>query len=475
MDPAPLHRAVAHATDYLETLPERPVGPRAGVDELRAVLGGALPDRGVPAAQVVDELAAGADAGLVATPGPRFFGWVIGGSLPAALAADWLVAAWDQHASFDLGSPAAAAIERTAAGWALDLLGLPAGASVGLVTGAQMASAVALAAARGAVLRRVGWDVEADGLIGAPPVEVFVGEQVHASLLAALRLLGFGAERAVRIPVDAEGRMVPEALAAAVAAGGSGPAIVCAQAGEVNTGASDPLDAVADIARERGAWLHVDGAFGLWAAASPAPRHLVHGCARADSWAVDAHKWLNVPYDCALAIVADPEAHVAAMRLAAAYLPGASEPNAADLVPEASRRARGVPVYAALRSLGREGVAELVDRCCDLATQMAEKLAASGRLRVLNEVSLNQVLAVPEGVADEELADRRPGDRGPHPGRGDVLAGADRLPRHAGVARVDLELVDDARGRRRSAAAIVAATEAETGTRPKAPTGIEPV
>ena len=411
----------------------------------------------------------------MATAGPRFFGWVIGGSLPAALAADWLVAAWDQHASFDLGSPAAAAIERTAAGWALDLLGLPPGATVGFVTGAQMASAVALAAARGAVLGRVGWDVEADGLIGAPGVEVFVGEQVHASVLAALRLLGFGAERAVRIAADDEGRMRPDALAAAVAAGGSGPAIVCAQAGEVNTGASDPLDAVADIAEQRGAWLHVDGAFGLWAAASPRRAHLVHGCARADSWAVDAHKWLNVPYDCALAIVADPEAHVAAMRLAAAYLPGTTDPNPCDLVPEASRRARGVPVYAALRSLGRQGVADLVDRCCDLATQMAEALAASGRLRVLNEVSLNQVLAVPEGVADADLATVVPAIAGRIQAEGTCWLGP-TVYRGTPALRVSISNwsttpADVAR----SAAAIVAATEAETGTRPKAPTGIEPV
>ncbi len=302
-----------------------------------------LPDRGVPAAQVVDELAAGADAGLVATPGPRFFGWVIGGSLPAALAADWLVAAWDQHASFDLRSPAAAAIERHAAGWALDLLGLPADASVGFVTGAQMASAVALAAARNAVLARVGWDVEADGLIGAPPVEVFVGEQVHASLLAALRLLGFGAGRAVR---DRGRRRGPHAARGA----GRG-----ARGGRERPGDRLRAGGGGQHRRERPTRRdrrHRRGSAApgcTWTAPSGcgprrarAARICVHGHARADSWAVDAHKWLNVPYDCALAIVADPEAHVAAMRLAAAYLPGATRaerrrPRARGLAP----RARG--------------------------------------------------------------------------------------------------------------------------------------
>ncbi|HEY2636858.1 MAG TPA: pyridoxal-dependent decarboxylase, partial [Solirubrobacteraceae bacterium] len=404
VDESVLRRAADHAVAHLASLPDRPVGARTDVAALRAALDRELPDHGVAPEQVIDDLVADAGPGLNATPGPRFFGFVIGGAQPAALAADWLVGAWDQNAALYVASPAAAVIEEVAAGWALDVLGLPPTASVGFVTGGQMANATCLAAARHAVLARAGWDVEAHGLAGAPPLDVYVGEQAHVTVFAALRLLGLGAGRAVRIAADDQGRMLPEALAAALAAG-NGLAIVCAQAGEINTGAFDPLEPIVDAVAAHGAWLHVDGAFGLWAAASPRRAALVRGLERADSWVADAHKWLNVPYDSSLAIVADPAAHVAAMNAAAAYLPASAGgvPDPSSLVPELSRRARGVPVYAALRALGRAGLAELVDRCCDLAAEMAEALAASGRFRIINDVVLNQALAVPEGIAGEDL------------------------------------------------------------------------
>jgi glutamate/tyrosine decarboxylase-like PLP-dependent enzyme len=341
---------------------------------------------------VIDELARGADPGLAAIPGPRYFGFVMGGSLPVALAADWLTSAWDQNACLEVMSPAAAEVEEACERWVVDLLGLPAGASAGFVTGAQGANTTCLAAARHAVLRDAGWDVAAGGLAGAPSVDVLVGDQAHATLDSALQLLGFGAATARRIPADGEGRMDANALAGALHEG-DGPTIVCAQAGEVNTGAVDPLEAIADACAERGAWLHVDGAFGLWAGASPRLRHLIRGVEGAQSWATDAHKWLNVPYDCGIAIVADRDVHRAAMSLSGAYLPvAAAGRDGTAYVPEASRRARAFAVYAALRSLGRRGVAELVERCCGLARQMAEALDAAPGMRVLNDVVLNQVL-----------------------------------------------------------------------------------
>ena len=320
MDEALLHRTADLAARYLRTLPDRHVGVRAGVDELRAALGGPLPDHGEPSADVVERLATDADPGLVASSGPRFFGFVVGGTLPAALAADWLVSAWDQNAGMYVLSPATAVLEEVAAAWVLDLLALPGDASVGFVTGATMANLTGLAAARHAVLERVGWDVETDGLHGAPPVRVFVGEQVHVSALIALRLLGFGTGRALVVPSDDQGRMRADELERALAAG-DGPAIVCAQAGDVNSGAVDPLPAIADACAAHGAWLHVDGAFGLWAAASDRLRDRVRGVERADSWVTDGHKWLNVPYDCGIVVVRDPRPHRAAMSTAAAYLP----------------------------------------------------------------------------------------------------------------------------------------------------------
>jgi glutamate/tyrosine decarboxylase-like PLP-dependent enzyme len=384
-----LNRAAALAAVWLDGLAARPVGPSGDADALRSP----LPEDGEDPVAVIEEMAAAAESGLVASAGPRYFGFVTGGALPAAVAADWLTSAWDQNAALHVMSPAAAAAEETVAGWVRDLLGLPAGAGVGVVTGAQMANATALAAARHAVLARAGWDVEEHGLTGAPRVRVIASEESHATVFRALRLLGLGAGAGVRVATDEQGRMRADALEAALAEG-DGPTIVCAQAGNVNTGAFDPLGDVVEASRAHGAWCHVDGAFGLWAAAAPARAHLTAGAAGADSWAVDAHKWLNVPYDAAFAIVADPAALGAAMSLTAAYLTaaGTHQRNGADWAPEASRRARAFPLYAALRQLGRRGVAELVECDCRLAARIAQRVAAEPGIAVLNDVVLNQAL-----------------------------------------------------------------------------------
>ncbi|HEV2375214.1 MAG TPA: pyridoxal-dependent decarboxylase [Streptosporangiaceae bacterium] len=371
---------------------ERPVGVPAEAGVLWSRLGLALPEAGEDPATVVEDLAAALEPGLVAIPGPRYFGFVNGGALPAALAADWLVSAFDQNAAMSVMSPAAAAAEQVTAGWLLDLLGLPADAAVGFVTGAQMANFSCLAAARHALLAAVGWDVEADGLQSSPPLTVLVGEFAHTTVLQALRMLGLGAVRARRVPADSHGRMLPGELRRALDET-SGPALVCAQAGEVNTGVVDPLAGLAEVvAGHRPAWLHVDGAFGLWAAASPALRPLVDGVGLADSWAVDAHKWLNVPYDCGMAVVRDPSAMAAALTVTAPYLQGDGAWDPFSFTPEASRRARALPVYAALRSLGRQGVADLVERCCNLAKLAAAGLSRIPGVEVLNDVVLNQVL-----------------------------------------------------------------------------------
>jgi glutamate/tyrosine decarboxylase-like PLP-dependent enzyme len=391
-----LRRTADLALEFLAGLPERPVSPPTDFAALRGTLGGAMPERGEDPLATVERLVQTADPGLVATAGPRYFGFVTGGSLPAALAADWLASAWDQPASFYVSSPAASVVEEIAADWLIELLGLRSPGrkiSAGFTTGCTMANFTALAAARHAVLRRAGWDVEAKGLFGAPAIHVVVGAAAHASIFAALQMLGLGRDRVTRVGVDEQGRMRPDALGS-VLASRDGPTIVCAQAGEVNTGAVDPLDAIAELSRAQGAWLHIDGAFGLWAAASPELRHLLRGVELADSWATDAHKWLNVPYDSGLVCVADAQAHHAAMTVSADYfIPGAgAQRDPFEWVPEASRRARGFAVYAALRSLGREGVRELVERCCALARRMAERLDADPRVERLNDVVLNQVL-----------------------------------------------------------------------------------
>jgi glutamate/tyrosine decarboxylase-like PLP-dependent enzyme len=372
--------------------------------ELRAVLGGPLPEGGEDSRQVIAELADRADAGLLPSGSGRFFGWVFGGALPAALAADWLTSAWDQNAFIAGSSPAAAAVEAVAAGWLTDVLGLPLDSSVGFVTGTQMAHVTALAAARGELLRRSGWDVERSGLAGAPRIRILAGAERHSTVDRAVRLVGLGTDSIVAVEADGQGRMSPTALRTALR-DGSGPTVVCAQLGNVNTGALDPIGEICDIAADAGAWVHVDGAFGMWAAASPAMRPLVAGVDRADSWATDAHKWLNVPYDSGLVFCANPEAHRAAMSMQASYFAQAAgdERDPFDYNPEASRRARGLPIYAALRSLGRSGLAELIDRGCALARRFATGLAADPRVEVLNEVVLNQVLVrflAPDGDHD---------------------------------------------------------------------------
>lgn len=318
---------------------------------------------------------------------------MIGGALPVAVAADWLTSAWDQNAGAYVASPALSVAEEAAAGWVRDLLGLPPGCGVGFVTGCQMAHFTCLAAARHSVLREVGWDVEAHGLRDGPAVRVIASEQAHVTVVVACRMLGLGAERVRQVSTDAQGRMLPAELETALAEQ-EGPTIVCAQAGEINTGAFDPIAEILELCRARGAWCHVDGAFGLWAAVSPTRRHLAEGFGRADSWATDGHKWLNVPYDCGIAAVADSSAHRAAMTSTSAYVPdhGTDLPWGVDWTPEFSRRARGVPVYAALRSLGRSGLAKLIDGSCDQAERMANRLADADGVEILNDVVLNQVL-----------------------------------------------------------------------------------
>jgi glutamate/tyrosine decarboxylase-like PLP-dependent enzyme len=389
-----LAAAAEHAADFLETLPDGRVGAdELDVDALRGRLGMPLPDGPTEPQIVLDELVAAATPGLVRSQSPRYFGYVIGGSLPAALAADMVVAGWDQNAGGYSVSPASSVVEEVAGGWLVELLGLPAHVSFGLTTGCQQAHVTCLASARNAVLARVGWDAEAGGLQGAPRVRLLVSEERHVTIDRAARILGFGTAALVPVAVDAAGRIDPAALRGELAAG-DGPTIVCAQAGDVNTGGFDPLADIVDAAHDTGAWVHVDGAFGLWAAASPRRRHLLEGYAGADSWATDGHKWLNVPHDCGLAFVAHPEAHKASMVVSAAYLRGSreGERDPSRWVPDFSRRARGFAVYAALRSLGRAGVEELVERTCACARRFAEVLSADPRVEVLNDVVLNQVL-----------------------------------------------------------------------------------
>jgi len=388
-----LKRTTDLALEFLESLPHRRVGPTVPIEELRAALDGPLPEHGEDPLATVERLARAADPGLVGMAGPRYFGFVIGGHVPAALAADWLTSTWDQNATLYVSAPSNSVAEEAAAGWLLEILRLPRTASVGFTTGCMMANFTALAAARHAVLARRGWDVETRGLFGAPEIDVVIGEEAHATIHAALQMLGLGRERVKRVPTDGQGRMEAAALRD-VLQDCHGPLIVCAQAGNVNTGAFDPLDEIATAVREHAGWLHVDGAFGLWASASPALAHLARGAERADSWATDGHKWLNVPYDSGIVIVNDPESHRAAMTIAAPYLvqTAGRERDPFDYVPEFSRRARGFTVWAALRSLGRSGITDLVDRCCALARRFADILRREPGVEILNDVVLNQVL-----------------------------------------------------------------------------------
>ena len=403
-----LGRTSELANQFLDGLGDRPVSRTVDFDKLLAEMEeNGFPFDGGDSIQIVEQLSELAARAIVATAGPRYFGFVVGGSLPVAMAADWLTAAWDQNAAFYAHSPLAAAAEQIAGNWLIELFGLSKGASVGFVTGGTMANFTALAAARHALFRELGWDVEQQGLFGAPSITVVTSDESHVSIFASLQMLGLGSGQVVRVPTDDQGRMRSDQLQS-ILAGIQTPVLVCAQAGNVNTGSFDPIPEIAACLRERSSWLHVDGAFGLWAAASPAHRSFARGIELADSVSVDCHKWLNVPYDSGLVIVRDAAAHQAAMTLNAAYYVTArrAERDNCNWVPEASRRARGFTVYAALRFLGRKGIAELVDRCCELAQRMANRLSKAPAVTILNDVVLNQVLvrfSDPSGNDDDEF------------------------------------------------------------------------
>jgi glutamate/tyrosine decarboxylase-like PLP-dependent enzyme len=393
-----LRQTADHAADFYEALDERRVSVTAGVRELREVLGRPLPDGPMDASQVIAELVRDAEAGLLGSAGGRFFGWVIGGSVPAALAADWLTSAWDQNAALYACAPAEAVAEEICGVWLKDLLGLPAHASFALVTGTQMGHATALAAARNKLLAERGWDVERRGLAGAPPIRIITAGHQHASVDRAVRLLGLGTDAIVNAGADPQGRLDLGGLSRELGSG-DGPAIVCLQAGEINTGSFDDYTQACRIAHERSAWVHVDGAFGLWVAVSRRHRHLLAGIDAADSWTTDAHKWLNVPFDCGLVFTAHPAQHKAAMSITASYLihaaetgGGAAPRDQIDYNPEWSRRGRGFAVYAAIRSLGRSGIAQIIDDCCDHARRLTAGIGALPGAEVLREPQINQGL-----------------------------------------------------------------------------------
>lgn len=392
IDVEALRRAADAAIDYRSRVADSGTGV-APYGELLAAFDAVLPESPSDPADVIEELVANASPGLRSMTSPTFFGWVIGGSHGAGVAADWLTSAWGQNTANVVATPAAAAAEEVSAKWLLDLLGLPRTASVGFVTGATVANFVALAAARGEQLRRAGWDVERDGLFGAPPIHVLIGADAHATVFSGLRYLGLGAGRVTTIETDELGRMKPPALEAAFQSI-DGPAIVIAQAGQINTGASDPFPEICGIAHEHGAWVHVDGAFGLWAQVSERFRHLTQGVELADSWATDGHKWLQLPYDSGFAIVRDSAAHARAMSVEASYLPpsedGKREPTA--YVPELSRRARGFAAWATMRALGRSGIVEMVERHCDFAAALGRECAGLSGVEVVAPVGLNQLM-----------------------------------------------------------------------------------
>lgn len=393
-----LEDAAQRAIEYLEGLETRRVSPSSDAVAKLERLNEPLAEGPTPPERVLELLDGICSPATMATAGPRFFGFVIGGSLPVSLAANWLAGAWDQNAGLYAATPSTAHLEQVALRWLLDLFKLPSGCGGAFVTGTTMAHFSALAAARHRLLERAGWNVEADGLFGAPPITVVAGAEAHPTLFKSLGLLGLGRNRVVKVPVDSQGRMRAEAMPAL-----SGPTVVCVQAGNVNTGAFDPVPEICERAQAAGAWVHVDGAFGLWAATASTLAHLTNGIANADSWATDFHKWLNIPYDSGLALVRDADALRAAMAITAAYLPTESPfRNPSDFTPELSRRARGVEVWAALRSLGRSGVAELIERTCRHARRFAEGLTAAG-YEVLNDVVLNQVLVT---FVDPETTNR---------------------------------------------------------------------
>ena len=403
-----LRRTSELANDFLEGVADRPVAGPIDFDKLLAEMGdNGLPLDGADPMQIIEQLSQLADSAVVATAGPRYFGFVVGGSLPVTVAADWLTAVWDQNAAFYAHSPLAAAAEQTAGDWLIELFGLTNDTSVGFVTGGTMANFTGVAAARHALLGKLGWDVERLGLFGAPAMTVIASDESHVSIFASLQMLGLGSGQVVRVPTDDQGRMRSDKLQS-ILAGIQTPVLICAQAGNVNTGSFDPISEIAACVRERPSWLHVDGAFGLWAAASTAHRPLAQGIELADSVSVDCHKWLNVPYDSGLVFVRAAAAHQAAMSLHASYYVTArrAERDSCNWVPEASRRARGFTVYAALRFLGRKGIAELVERCCRLARRMASQLASEPGVIILNDVVLNQVLvrfSDPSGKDSDEF------------------------------------------------------------------------
>jgi glutamate/tyrosine decarboxylase-like PLP-dependent enzyme len=400
-----LARAMAHATSWLDSLPSRPVPPQADVAAVTARLGAELPPGPTSAGEVIDLLATACTPGLAAMPSGRFYGMVIGGTHPAALAADWLVSAWDQNAWLRQVTPAHSAVEDITSAWLLDVLGLPAGSGTGFVTGATMSNFTCLAAARGIVMSKFGWDVARDGLAGGPRVRVLAGAERHDTVDLALRYLGLGAPEVV--PADAQGRIDTDALAAALAGGPAAPTIVVLQAGNVHSGSFDAFGPAIAVAHEHGAWVHVDGAFGLFAAASARYRQLVAGCSGADSWTTDAHKTLNVPYDCGIAIVRDRDALRAAMGMGGDYIIRDAAGDPFETVPESSRRARALPVWAVLRALGRSGLAGLLDGLCANARLFAAGVASIDGARVENDVVYTQVCATFGSDARTEEVTRR--------------------------------------------------------------------
>lgn len=409
MRPA-LSLAAVLATRWIEGLDSRPVSALRPIPALRDDFSGTLPQGPTAPEEVVAELAALAEPGLLGSAGGRFFAWVIGGGLESAVAADWLVTAWDQNAALAACGPSVSVIEEVAGAWMKQLLDLPQEASFAFTTGCQLAHVTALAAARWRVLAQAGWDFEADGLVGAPPVAIYTSQDRHGSIQRAARLLGFGARQLVTLPCDADGRLSPAALGEALQTR-PGPSIVVLNAADLNIAAFDPFDALIPIAHAAGAWVHVDGAFGLFARASGRFRHLTHGLERADSWATDGHKWLNVPFDSGMAVIRDVQAHRAAMTVTASYVaPDELARDQIDWNPEWSRRARGVPVYAALRELGAAGVAALIDRCCDHAVALVDGIGALGGASILWRPRLNQGLVRFGRGADDGADDRMTDD-----------------------------------------------------------------
>lgn len=415
-DVAAMARAAQAAIDYRERIAAADTTPTADYAAMLAAFAGPVPETGGDGDAIIADLVERATPGIRASTAPRFFGWVIGNSHPTGVATDWLVSAWGQNAANVTAAPAACAVEAVAAGWLLDVLGLPSESSVGFVTGATVANFVCLAAARSEMLRRAGWDVEGDGLFGAPPINVLIGADAHATVFSGLKYLGLGSKRVTEVATDNAGRMLPAAFEAALKAA-DGPIIAIAQAGQINTGASDPFADIVPLARDAGAWLHVDGAFGLWAQAAPERAHLTRGVELADSWATDGHKWLQTPYDSGFAIVRDAEAHRRAMAISASYLPPAAgtERDPSAYVPELSRRARGFATWAMIRRLGRAGIAAMIERCCQVATEIATRAAAEPGIDLVVAAELNQfmlrfgaddaaTLATVQSVQDDAVA-----------------------------------------------------------------------